>query len=149
MKKIIEEEFIRICNESVSATEAAIKLNMHFNTFKRYALQLNCYKPNQGCKGIKHGHTAARIKTQDILNGKYPQYQTSKLKKRLLEEGYKEYKCECCNNSEWNNQPIPLELHHKDGNPHNHNLDNLELLCLNCHAQTDNFRSKNRSKNRK
>ena len=34
MKKIIEEEFIRICNESVSAAEAAIKLNMHFNTFK-------------------------------------------------------------------------------------------------------------------
>ncbi len=144
MKQISESEFIRVCNEASSATEAAMKLNMHFNTFKRYALQFNCYKPNQGRKGIKHGHTTTRIKTQDVLAGKYPLYQTFKLKNRLLEEGYKEHKCEYCGRTEWNGYPIPLELHHKDGNSHNHTLSNLELLCLNCHAQTDNFRSKNR-----
>ena len=43
----------------------------------------------------------------------------------------------------WNGLPIPLELHHIDGNRNNHKFENLQLLCLNCHAQTDTFRAKN------
>lgn len=116
---------------------------MHFNTFKRYALKFGCYRPNQSHKGIKTRYKQTRFKTEDILNGKYPEYQTYKLRNRLLVEGYKEYKCECCGLSSWNEKPIPLELHHKDGNVHNHSLENLMLLCLNCHAQTETFRSKN------
>jgi endonuclease-3 len=42
--------------------------------------------------------------------------------------------CEKCGLTHCNNMPIPLELHHKDGNSHNHALSNLELLCLNSHA---------------
>ena len=53
------------------------------------------------------------------------------------------YKCECCNNIEWMGKPIPLELHHIDGDNTNNTLENLKLLCPNCHAQTDNYRSKN------
>lgn len=45
--------------------------------------------------------------------------------------------------SEWMGKPIPLELHHKDGNHYNNDLSNLEILCPNCHAQTDNYRGKN------
>lgn len=37
---------------------------------------------------------------EDILNGKYPKYQSSKLRKRLLSEGYKEYICEICGTKE-------------------------------------------------
>ena len=80
---------------------------------------------------------------QDILNGKHPEYQSFKLKNRLIKEGIKENKCECCGISEWNGKPLNLELHHIDGNSCNHLLDNLQLLCPNCHSQTDNFRSKN------
>lgn len=74
MKQISETEFVRICNESSSASEAAMKLNLHFNTFKRYALKFNCYNPNQGRKGVRHGHKSTRIETQDVLDGKYPLY---------------------------------------------------------------------------
>ena len=52
--------------------------------------------------------------------------------------------CEECGISEWMNKPISMELHHKDGNHNNNNLDNLEILCPNCHSQTDTFRSKKR-----
>lgn len=45
--------------------------------------------------------------------------------------------------TEWNGKPIPLELHHKDGNHYNNDLTNLEVLCPNCHAQTDNCSCKN------
>jgi len=40
------------------------------------------------------------------------------------------------------NLPIPLELHHIDGNQTNVSLDNLQLLCPNCHTLTDNYRGK-------
>lgn len=53
------------------------------------------------------------------------------------------HRCECCGNTEWNGQPIPLQVHHIDGNHMNNELDNLQLLCPNCHAQTDNYCGKN------
>lgn len=74
--------------------------------------------------------------------------QTNKLRRKLLKEGLKEYRCECCQNTIWNNQPIPLEVHHKDGNKDNNELDNLKLLCPNCHALTDNYRGKNTKKHK-
>lgn len=51
--------------------------------------------------------------------------------------------CENCKMTEWLGQPIPLEVHHKDGNRHHNELANYELLCPNCHALTDSYRGKN------
>lgn len=70
-------------------------------------------------------------------------YQSNKLRLRLLKAGLKEYRCEKCNNTEWNDQPIPLELNHINGDNSDNRLENLELLCPNCHAQTDSYRGKN------
>lgn len=53
-------------------------------------------------------------------------------------------KCECCQNTEWLNQPINLQVHHIDGDKTNNELNNLQLLCLNCHSYTNNFGSKNK-----
>lgn len=72
--------------------------------------------------------------------------QSNKVRIKLLEEGYKQHKCECCGLESWLNKPIPLELHHKDGNPHNNTLKNYELLCPNCHTFTDSYRGKNSAK---
>lgn len=69
--------------------------------------------------------------------------QSFKLKNKLLKLKLKEYKCERCGIETWNGFRIPLDLHHIDGNNNNNNLSNLEILCPNCHAQTDNFRGKN------
>lgn len=142
MKNINKEEFIKVCNKSLSMAQAAQQLNLHFNTFKRYALKFNCYKPNQSGKGM-HKTSNRDINVYEIIEGKHPQYQTFKLKNKLFKKGIKERKCECCGLSEWNNLPIPLELHHIDGDRTNHKLENLQILCLNCHAQTETFRAKN------
>lgn len=56
-------------------------------------------------------------------------------------------KCEQCGNSEWNGQKIPLCTHHIDGDHLNNELENLQLLCPNCHAQTDNYCGKNKKIN--
>ena len=58
----------------------------------------------------------------------------------------REHRCECCGLSEWNELPITLQAHHIDGDKTNNALENLQLLCPNCHSQTDNFGSKNINK---
>lgn len=64
---------------------------------------------------------------------------TFKLKEKLIRDGLKENKCECCGIDMWNNKPIVLQLHHIDGDHTNNELENLQLLCPNCHSQTDSY----------
>ena len=71
---------------------------------------------------------------------------TFRLRRRLVEFGLKEPKCEGCDLMEWRGQPIPLELHHTNGVNNDHRLANLQLLCPNCHALTENYRGKNQSR---
>ena len=70
--------------------------------------------------------------------------QSFKLKGRLLSEGLKQHKCECCGITKWNGKPAPIELDHINGNHHDNRLENLRILCPNCHAQTDTYRGKNK-----
>lgn len=71
-------------------------------------------------------------------------YSTTELGKRLVREGVKERKCEGCQLVTWVGQPIPLELDHVNGIPNDHRLENLRLLCPNCHALTPTWRGRNR-----
>ena len=66
------------------------------------------------------------------------------MRKRLISEGIKEHKCECCGLSEWLGEPIPLELDHIDGDHYNNTYKNLKILCPNCHAKTPTYRGKNK-----
>lgn len=93
---------------------------------------------------FKIGGSAKKIELSEILEGKHPTYQTLKLKKRLIKEKVLENKCTSCGLIEWQGKEIALHLDHKDGDNHNHKLDNLRLLCPNCHSQTDTWCGKNK-----
>jgi hypothetical protein len=80
---------------------------------------------------------------EDYLSNKYP-IQSDRLRRRLVNEGVFERRCTCCKLDTWMDQPIPLELDHIDGNHQTNALDNLRLLCLNCHSLTPTFRGKNK-----
>lgn len=56
------------------------------------------------------------------------------LRRRLIKDGFKEARCESCGLREWMGGPIPLELNHKNGDHWDNRLENLEILCPNCHA---------------
>lgn len=114
---------------------AAQLLLVDSRTFKKNAERFGLYDGS--------GKGGGKFLLEDILAGKHPQYPTSKLSKRLVSSGLKEYKCEQCGIADWNNSAISLELNHIDGDNSNHSLDNLELLCPNCHSQTSTYRSKN------
>lgn len=67
------------------------------------------------------------------------------LKNRIIRDGIKSRMCEQCGLSLWLDKPMPLELHHLNGNHKDNRLDNLQILCPNCHAQTPNYTGKIRS----
>jgi hypothetical protein len=66
------------------------------------------------------------------------------LKKRILAEGLKQARCERCGNTEWLGRPIPLQLHHVNGDGEDNRIENLQLICANCHSQTDNWGGRKR-----
>lgn len=67
------------------------------------------------------------------------------LKNKILKENLLPYRCQRCGcDGHWEGGIISLQLHHKDGNHQNNNLDNLEFLCPNCHALTDSWCKNNR-----
>jgi hypothetical protein len=57
-------------------------------------------------------------------------------------------RCSNCSVSEWNGVPVVLELEHKDGNSENNHIENVCLLCPNCHAQTSTYKNKNKGRGR-
>ena len=67
-----------------------------------------------------------------------------RLKRRLLSEGILEYRCYLCGLTEWNGKPITLQLDHINGVHLDHRIENLRLLCPNCHSQTETFAGRNK-----
>ena len=78
---------------------------------------------------------------EDYLSNKFPAH-CHRLKQRLIKEHIFKHECMKCTRKKWFDIPIPLELHHIDGNHENNSKDNLQLLCPNCHALTDNYRAR-------
>ena len=143
MKNIDQKEFVEVCEKSQSMAQASVKLGLHFNTFKRYALLFGCYKTNPSGKGMKK-KGKPKVDLDKILSGEHPEFQTFKLKNRLLKNNLLNNVCSCCGITDWMDKPLNMELDHIDGDRTNHRLENLRMLCPNCHAQTDTYRSKNR-----
>ena len=61
------------------------------------------------------------------------------VKARLIAEGLKQNQCELCGLTKWLGESLSMALHHVNGDGKDNRLENLQLLCPNCHSQTDNF----------
>lgn len=84
----------------------------------------------------------------EILKKDRP-YPSSKLKRRLIEEGLKHDVCEICGQvPEWNGIPLTLQLDHINGDHNDNRLENLRIVCPNCHTQTETFGNKKTKKHK-
>lgn len=66
------------------------------------------------------------------------------IKRFLIEQ--RGHRCQDCGLTEWKEKPIPLELHHVNGDTDENTEENLQLLCPNCHAFTDHYKGANKGK---
>jgi len=130
-----KEEILEMIKENKPLSDIYRKLKCKATTLTFYLKVMGInYSGNRGLKGIKI--SGKRKLALDYIKTDNPHSHIIKIK--LLEDKIKEHKCELCGMKEWNNLPIPLELHHIDGNHFNNELSNLQLLCPNCHAQEPN-----------
>lgn len=88
--------------------------------------------------GRARQYNIKEVPIEEYLNNNKP-IQTAKLKNKLLKLKIKENKCECCGITEWNRKPLVMQLHHINGNHLDNKLENLQMLCPNCHSQTENY----------
>jgi hypothetical protein len=93
------------------------------------------------CGRELHGKKVACTYCIVEYNIKHGKTTNQALHKYLIKQ--RGYKCEHCGLTDWMGKPIPLEAHHKDGDHNNNSDQNLELICLNCHGHTHNYRGKN------
>ena len=68
------------------------------------------------------------------------------VKRRLLRAGLLDEFCYVCGIDSWLDEPLSLALHHINGDGSDNRLENLQLLCPNCHSQTENFAGRNRGR---
>jgi Zn finger protein HypA/HybF involved in hydrogenase expression len=137
MKNIDKERFIEVCKNEKTMAKAARALGLHFNTFKKYALEFECYFPNQSGKGIKK-NIKKRIKNLADYSSR------ASVRKQIIQNNLIEYKCEKCQIYTWEGQKLSLHLDHINGKNWDHRLENLRFLCPNCHSQTNNYTGRNK-----
>jgi len=141
-----EKQLRKAVKESISYRQVILKLGLKTaggnyqsikSLVKRLAIDVSHFKGKGWNKGQVHG--PKRDTSYYLTDNCKHEIKTSWLRCRLISDGYFEHKCYNCGLSEWQHQPIPLQLHHIDGNNRNNNIDNLTVLCPNCHALTISY----------
>ena len=123
-----------------SMTQAARLLGIAYNTFKKYAEQYDIFKPAPHTGPNKQPlHFNWNERANAILEGKHPNYPIQKLQWLLLKEGKLIDVCYECNHQKKrvrdNKSPLLIDFLDKDH--HNHQIDNLRMLCYNCYFLLD------------
>lgn len=138
MRRETKEEFVRAIEMTQSMRAAARHLGMSYDVFKRLAHSYGLFNPNPAGKGrtkpkvFKTREDVFKIFNYDI--GRH-----------IVKEWYlleNEYKCSNCSISEWNKAHLVLELEHINGDRRDNRIENLTILCPNCHSQTRTFRKR-------
>ena len=146
--QFIPSELQKLLDESNGYADVLRKVGMNPKggntyTLKKIIKELNLNESKMQLNRKKIYTNKTIPLTEVIIDNNHPNYSSSRLLKKLVDEKYKAYKCEMCGIDEWMGKPLSLQLHHKDGNRSNNLLKNLCILCPNCHAQTDSYSGKN------
>lgn len=92
-------------------------------------------------------HSWAKIRPLSEILVKDSTYTSSNhLRLRLIKEGVFEQKCYECGLTDWRGKPVSFALEHKNGTHSDNRLENLTILCPNCHSQTPTYSGKNKGK---
>lgn len=143
--KCTKEEYQEILKDCMTIADFCRAINIKptggnyrrvYDLINKYELDISHlqglhWKLGKKVQGYKH------LNMDEILIENSPYKNTIHLKKRLIRLHIKEPICEICGYTD------TVELHHINGNPTDNRLENLQILCPNCHAKTNNYRGKN------
>ena len=141
---LTNDEFISVINNSSCYTDVLKKCGYEAYGSSQYNMIIKERMLKLGLSFKKENENYYNNKSIPLNNilVKNSNYNRTHLKERLIKSGIKEYKCECCGISEWQGKTIALELHHINGINNDNRLENLQILCPNCHSQTITFSSR-------
>ena len=152
-RKVSESELMEAIISSRSRAEVLKKIGLVprggnyatiNNLIKKYNIDTSHMTGQGWNKGMKQEGVSKRaIPMAEVLIKDSTFTSSDHLRKRLLKVGIKEHRCDKCLRQTWNDIPIALELHHVNGDRLDHRIENIVLLCPNCHAQTDTYCGKN------
>lgn len=151
MSNYTEDEFKAAVAKSYSVASTLRELNLvaaggNYRSFHRLVAKYNVDTSHFTGQGWNRGQVhGTKYPLEEYLSNKRT-ISSHTLRLRLIKEGIFEQKCYSCNLTEWLGQPIALELEHINGVHEDNTLNNLTLLCPNCHAQTSTYRGKNQKR---
>ncbi len=149
-RKYTDQEFLDAIKNNISVAATLRQLNIPeycsaYKVFYKLAKSLDA--------DLSHFAGQSHSKGKSNINAQKPiseilvtnsNFESHRLRIRLIKEGIFKARCDSCKNTEWMGKPISLELDHIDGDNTNNLISNLRILCPNCHAQTPTYRGKNR-----
>ena len=156
--KYTKEQFIEAVKSNCSIRSVLLSLGLYgtgsnYTTFHRNIKILNLdtshFTGQSHLKGKTHSWNK-KLSLDEILVENSTYTSRDNIKKRLLEKNLLKYECAHCSISDWNEKPLSLHLEHINGVNNDHRIENLCLLCPNCHSQTSTYAGRNKkSKNPK
>jgi len=154
-KSYTKEALLVAITESTSIREVLVKLNLkpcggNYLTFKNTVKELNIdtshFTGKAHGKGVLNlvNHNTVPLEKVLVENSTFTS--SYHLKTKLLKANLLENKCYNCSLTKWNGKYISLHLDHINGRRMDNRIENLRLLCPNCHSQTDTYAGKNKGK---
>ena len=148
-RKYTKENLQEIANKCFSFRQMILELNLKETGGNYSNIQKRCKEFGVNTNHFfgpawnKLGHPMFNLKNGTPIESFFikgeKKISSSKVKNRVLNNGLKEYKCEICGLTEWLGRRLVIELHHINGDPTDNRLQNLQMLCPNCHSQTHNY----------
>lgn len=146
--RISDEELIEAWRTSWSLRQVLISLNLaprggNYKVLKNRALKLGLTEDDFIRRTHEPAKEATKLLVLNPLEDEKGVTDSKILMRRLIDLGIFPEACCNCGITEYGGMPAPLELEHIDGNHFNNNLNNLTILCINCHSQTETYVGKN------